>query len=32
MQNPWYVWLTLMLTATFIAWAIWMKCNGYVIG
>ena len=31
-DNPWYVWVMLVFTSMFIAWAIWMKMNGYTIG
>jgi len=32
MNNPWYVWVIMFGTLMFMAWAVWMKINGYTIG
>jgi len=32
MNNPWYVWVIMFGTLMLIAWAIWMKTNGFTIG
>ena len=32
MNNPWYVWVMVGATFMFMAWAVWMKMNGYTIG